>query len=216
MGMDSFAPGRKMCTSFVVQNVTPYENKTIVIFRWPIPYMTQKDLLDIPGVAESDIRASLLKGEIKHKFDTKDIKIIYSDIDLLQFNACQKAWLQSLGFTIGLDIGIDQLDGYVIDFIESQGGGGTSVYSVRNEIDLIGLQNGLNRVFYTPEIFINTIYLGNVMTIDVFHNGRKLANGIDYNLSESGGVGTGFNTVTLNFSPISSSVIRANYYVVAS
>lgn len=216
MGMDSFAPGRKKCTSFVVRNVTPYENKNINIFRWPIPYMRERDLLAIPGVAEDDIRASLLKGEIKHKFEAKDIELVYSDIDLLQFNACQKAWLKSLGFTIGLDISIDELDGYVINFIESQGGGGTSTYLWKENIDLIGLQNGMNRTFFTPDLFLDGNFEGNSFNISVFHNGRKMARDLEYTIAESGGPGTGFNTVNfVSFSPISSSTIRATYAIKA-
>lgn len=213
--MDVFAPGKKRCTSFVVRNVTPYENKNINIFRWPIPYMKERDLLAIPGVAEDDIRASLLKGEIKHKFEVKDIELVYSDIDLLQFNDCQRAWLKSVGFTIGLDIGIDQLDGYVVNFIESQGGGsGTSSYLWKQNVDLIGLQNGLNRTFFTPDLFLDGNYFGNTFSISVFHNGRKMARNLEYTISESGGPGTGFNMVNfIGFSPISSSTIRATYAI---
>lgn len=213
MSSNAFAPGFKKCGFFIVKNVTSYEHKTINIFRWPIPYMTECDLLAIPGVAEDDIRASLLKGEIKNKFEVKDIQLVYSDIDLLQFNACQKTWLQSIGFTTGLDVGIDQLDGYVVNFIESQSGG-TSTYLIRDQINLLGLQNGMNRTFYTPEIFINSIYNSNLMTISIFHNGRKLAEGLDYSLSESAGPGTGFNTIIFTFSPISSSTLRADYYII--
>jgi hypothetical protein len=124
MGMDSFAPGYKKCGAFIVRNITPTEKKTINIFRWPIPYMKERDLLQIPGVAEDDIRASLLKGEIRHKFLCGDIELVYSDIDLLQFSNCNLEFLQSLGFTTGIQIGYPQLDGYVQNLITGGGSGG--------------------------------------------------------------------------------------------
>jgi hypothetical protein len=105
MGMDSFAPYYKINGCFIVQNTSP-QVKTISIFTYPINYMQTRDLLQIPGVAESDIRASLLKGELNHKIRANDIIVVCSDIDLLQFNANQKAFLQSAGIVNGLDAGM--------------------------------------------------------------------------------------------------------------
>jgi hypothetical protein len=88
MGNNSFAPGSRNPLRFIVQNIT-IEPKTIMIFNYPINPGCTRDLLKIPGVAEDDIRSALLKGQIKHKILTGDIKIISSDIDLLQFNTAQ-------------------------------------------------------------------------------------------------------------------------------
>jgi len=104
MGNNSFAPYEKLSTSFVVKNIITNSNKVVRIFQYPIPVGKTRDLLDIPGVGEADIRASLLKGEILHKLLAKEISVITSDIDLLQFNAQQKALLQAAGITIGLDV----------------------------------------------------------------------------------------------------------------
>jgi len=111
MGMDDFAPFLKINGCFIVMNVSP-QVKTISIFKYPINYQRTRDLLQIPGVAEADIRASLLKGELQHKIRAKDIIVICSDIDLLQFNDAQKAFLQGAGITEGLEV---------------PGGGGTGI-----------------------------------------------------------------------------------------
>jgi len=103
MGMDSFAPYLKINGCFVVLNTSP-QVKTINIFQYPINYGQTRDLLMIPGVAEQDIRASLLKGELNHKIRAKDIIVICSDIDLLQFNMAQKTFLQNAGVVNGLEI----------------------------------------------------------------------------------------------------------------
>lgn len=90
---------------FVVQNIITNSNKTIKIFDYPIPVGMIRDLLKIPGVSESSIRASLLKGELRNKLIAKEIRVICSDIDLIQFNNDQKIFLLSSGVMIGLDAG---------------------------------------------------------------------------------------------------------------
>jgi len=47
----------------------------------------------------------------------------------------------------------------------------------------------------------------------VYHNGRKLQQDVEYFVSESGGVGSGYDTVNLNFSPRHKSVLIANYVI---
>jgi hypothetical protein len=211
--MDIFAPGYKKCTAFVVKNVSP-QVKTINIFNYPINYMCDRDLLQIPGVAEDDIRASLLKGEVRHKFEVEDIELVFSDIDLLQFSGCQKEWLQSVGFTIGLDIGYNQLDGYVQSLF-GQGGGATINYLWREKIPLIGLRNGSNRTFYTPDKFINGSYYGNTFNLTVEHNGKELYENIDFSIAESGGPGTGYDTVYIySFTPNVHSLLYATYTII--
>jgi len=102
MGMNDFALFSKKNGTFVVQNTSP-QIKTIKIFNYPIPYGQTRDLLQIPGVSEADIRASLLKGELQHKILAKDIIVLSSDVDLLQFNTSQKNFLQGAGIINGLD-----------------------------------------------------------------------------------------------------------------
>jgi len=102
MGMNNFAPYLKINGCFEVLNIS-LQVKTIKIFNYPINFHNTRDLLQIPGVAEQDIRASLLKGELQYKIRAKDIIIICSDIDLLQFNNNHKTFLQNAGIINGLE-----------------------------------------------------------------------------------------------------------------
>lgn len=104
MGMNDFAPDLKINGCFIVRNVTPDRGKTIKIFNYPILFNQTRDLLNIPGVSEADIRASLLKGTLRHKILAQDIVIECSDIDLLQFNQAHKEFLQSAGVVTGLEV----------------------------------------------------------------------------------------------------------------
>lgn len=84
---------------------------------------------------------------------------------------------------------------------------------IKNEAPLTGTKNGVNRVFAAPEFFVPT-------AIDVFHNGRRMTRSgveaeIEYEVSESGGLGTGFDTVTFVTAPIATSVLRMNYIAAA-
>lgn len=149
-----FAYSLKYNTHFIVKNITgtsssqlhtegynpaippPFQTqpfylspkKSINIFHYPINPGCERDLLQIPGITEEDIRASLLKGEIRHKFLCGDIALVSSNIDLLQFSDKQRAWLQSYGFTEGVTVGYDELDGYVQNLITQGGGGGITPF----------------------------------------------------------------------------------------
>lgn len=123
MGMNDFAPSLKQYGCFVVRNVTADRGKTIKIFNYPIPFNTTRDLLQIPGVGEADLRASLLKGELRHKILAKDIIVECSDIDLLQFNLDQKMFLQNAGIINGLEIGINNIDLRQLIFLADGVGG---------------------------------------------------------------------------------------------
>ena len=63
--------------------------------------------------------------------------------------------------------------------------------------------------------FINGSYGNNVFKISIKHNGRDLVEGIDYMVAESGGVGTGYDTIILNFAPKARSVLVADYVLMA-
>jgi hypothetical protein len=122
--LDEFAPGKNECGQFVVRNTSP-QKKTIFFFAgWPINLNCTRDLLQIPGVSEGDIKSSLMKGEIRNKLKNGDIQLVFSNIDLLQFNDCGIQYLEGYGFTTGVLIGINQLDGYVQQLITQGGGGG--------------------------------------------------------------------------------------------
>lgn len=203
--MDEFAPDSSPCTSFIVQNITT-EPKVVNIFNYPILPGGLRNLLLIPGVSEGDIRASLLKGTLRHKLLAQDIQIIFSDLDLLQFNLCEYAFLSNAGINIGLTVTPAQTSGFAAP---------SSVnYALQQNIALSGIKNGKNRTFFTPAPFLDGAFQGNVFHIEVFHNGRKLINGLDFSISVTGRVISGFNTINfLSFSPTALSEIYANYYV---
>lgn len=90
---------------------------------------------------------------------------------------------------------------------------------VRVGVSMVGPLDGSNRVFRTtPDHFVHAP-VGNGKTIEVWHNGRRLAQATasnpalgDYTVEESGGLGTGYDTINLlTFAPVSRSILLANY-----
>lgn len=90
---------------------------------------------------------------------------------------------------------------------------------VRVGYPLVGPKTGANRVFRTtPDHFVHDPS-GTGKTIQVWHNGRQLVQTTvsnpgsgDFTVEESGGVGTGYDTVNLlTFAPIGSSTLLASY-----
>lgn len=208
MGNNEFAQYSSPNTTFVVQNISP-QKKVIKIFNYPINFEATRDLLKIPGVSESDIRASLLKGELRHKLLAKDIYIVASDIDLLQFNTQEYLFLQAAGVDVGLKVTPGQASG----FPAGGGGSGTLDYIYKSSISLIGTKNGTNRIFFTPDKFINGSYSGNIFRPEVYHNGRRLLLNVEYRVSLTG-TGSGFNTITfISFIPNKNSQLTIDYYV---
>lgn len=195
--MDVFAPYLKRNGSFVVRNITPDRQKTIKIFNYPILYNQTRDLLQIPGVAEQDLRASLLKGELRHKILAQDIEVIESDIDLLQFNDDQKQFLRDAGIINGLQVGSGQIN-----------------VLRKEDIQLLGVVDDSNTVYTIPSgSFIqNTTY-----KIIVYKNGVKQLFLDDYFIAESGGPGTGYDTVIFTVAPTTTpapdDVLTADYYI---
>jgi len=98
-----YTPGKNPSTRFVVRNIAP-GNKRVRVFQYPIGNGLERDLLAIPGISEADIRHSLLKGQLLEKLKAKEIIVIDSDIDLLQFNDDQKAFLVAHGVNKGLEV----------------------------------------------------------------------------------------------------------------
>ncbi len=202
-GFNQFAPYLKKNKCFIVKNITEFDNrkKVIRIFDYPININCERDLLMIPGVSEESIQASLFKGEIRHKICAKDIIIVCSNINLLQFDDAEKAFLQSAGIVEGLEvIGVGRVP-----------------YLWREEKDLIGLKNNSNRTFYTSEKFLNgTFVTGDQFHIHIKHNGKDLYEGIDYTIAESSGPGTGYDIINLiSFTPVPHSLFKATYAVKA-
>jgi len=197
MPMDDFAPYYKKNGCFIVRNITPDRKKTIKIFNYPILFNETRDILQIPGVAENDIRASLLKGELRHKILAKDIVVECSDIDLLQFNNDQKQFLLDAGIIKGL-----QVDSSNMSVLRKE------------DIILLGTIDDINTVFTIPvgKFIQNTTY-----KIIVYKNGVKQLFLNDYFIAESGGPGTGYDTVILTVAPTTTpppdDVITADYYV---
>lgn len=196
----------KQCdTVFRVKNITQLsggKGKTVRIFGVPIKAGRTYDLMSIPEVSEADIRHSLLKGTLMMKIITDEITVTESNINLVQFDECQKSFLQGAGITEGLDPGSD---GY----------GGVN-YLWRQEVSLIGPKNGANKVFIIPppDKFIEGDYDDNEFHIRVEHNGRLLLKFIDYIISESGGFGTGYDTIELiSLVPSAKSKLVADYVV---
>lgn len=56
-----------------------------------------------------------------------------------------------------------------------------------------GAKDGVNLIFVIPEPIL---HIGTI-TAQIYLNGQRLKNGDDYTLSESGGPGTGYDTITL-------------------
>ncbi len=90
---------------------------------------------------------------------------------------------------------------------------------VRIGVPLVGPLDGANRIFRTtPDFFVHDIG-GTGKTIELWHNGRRLIQtpvpspeAGDYTVEESGGVGTGFDTINLlTFAPVVSSSFVADY-----
>lgn len=191
---------------FIVQNIITNINKTIQIFNYPIPVGLSRDLLRIPGVEEANIRASLLKGELRNKLVYGEIRILCSDINLLQFNMDQRDFLQAGGVVDGLCITPTEACGF-------SGGGGGINFVFKQNISPLGLRNGSNRVFTTPDKFIDGTFDGHLLRAILFHNGRLLVKDIDYTLSKSNPL-LNYDTITfISFIPNTHSQLLVSYAV---
>lgn len=79
-------------------------------------------------------------------------------------------------------------------------GGSAQIEDLRVNIRLLGTINDFNKVFTLPggEAAVDLSSSGSA-TIDTYYNGKRLEHGSsnDFVISESGGPGTGFNTIAL-------------------
>lgn len=194
--MNSFASGDVNPICFIIKNVSP-SKKQVKIFNYPTGYGQERNLMDIPGVSEDDIRTSLLKGELNTKIKAGDVIVTCSQIDLLQFNSDQQAFLQSAGITSGFQISSSNLD------------------VIRQEdIVLLGNTDGYNTLFTLPT---DLFYIQNTQyKIIVYLNGIKQHINDDYLPIETGGTGTGFDAVMFFVSPRNGDIITADYYITNS
>jgi hypothetical protein len=208
MGMNSFAPFvlPTGTSTFVVKNITgslgnPNQPKCVFIFNYPIPENGgTRDLMEIEGISEESIRASLLKGEINHKLRAQEVTILASDIDLLQFNQNQANFLYANGVTTGVQIDSSQL---------------ASLW--QQDIQLDGIVDGSNMVFTIPS---GKFLVDGTHKIVVYINGVKQVYLTDYFIAESGGPGTGYDTVVMAIAPqvlpSPIDIITADYYLANS
>ena len=75
---------------------------------------------------------------------------------------------------------------------------------------LVGVQNGSNTVFTTSTDFVHL--QAQPLSISVYLGGARLTEGCEYSVSESGGAGTGYDTVTFTaFAPDAKDIIRVTY-----
>jgi hypothetical protein len=89
-------------------------------------------------------------------------------------------------------------------------GGGVPT-DLRTNVVPIGVINGVNTVFTTPDDFIHD----GVTDEAVYLRGQRRLEGVgnDYVASESGGAGTGFDTITFAKAPRPGDNILVDYYV---
>ena len=183
-------------TKFVVLNIAP-NGKTVRLFNYPILNNQTRDLLMIPGVSEADIRYSLLKGDLYIKLKYKEIVVVESNIDLLQFNNEQRQFLETGGVDAGLEIDVENM-----------------AVIKQEDIELVGNVDSVNSIYQIPSgYFLQNDYY----KIMVYRNGVRQAFLDDYLIAESGGPGTGFDTVIFTSPPLSTpsppDLITADYYI---
>jgi len=193
---------QKQCpTVFKIKNVAS-GGKRIRVFKYPLVNGGIRDLMDIPYVSEADIRHSLLKGELFIKIICKEIIVVDSNIDLLQFDPCHKKFLEDAGIEVGLEVETDVLS--------------ELPYLWKQEAQLIGAKNNANRSFMVPfgDKFLEGNFEDNDFHIIIQHNGRRLIQNCDFIILESGGVGTGYDIVQfISFVPNPRSEIIADYVI---
>lgn len=198
VGFDTFFP-KKSSTRFVVRNISGrrgrWYKKRVRIFNQPILDEDTFDLLAIPAVSEADIRHALLKGELRIKLETRELEVVYSNIDLLQFDKDgpdnQFDFLQSVGITDGLEVT-----------------GTADLVPFYQDVSVTGTQNGSNVVFIVPDKFLYTTE----NKITVYLNGVRQQVAENFLIAESGGPGTGYDTIIFIEAPRSKDVIRVDYF----
>lgn len=78
--MSQFADSTNLGLSFIVKNNAP-QKKSLKVFNNAIPNGSTIDLAKIPGISIDDIKASVLKGEVGQKLQSKYLTFISTTID---------------------------------------------------------------------------------------------------------------------------------------
>lgn len=87
-------------------------------------------------------------------------------------------------------------------------GGQQQLTNIQFNVPLMGIKNGANLTYFTPDLFIMDGYLA----IRVYRNGQRLNPTDDFTVAESGGVGAGFDTVILiGPAPLATEKLTADY-----
>jgi len=79
---------------------------------------------------------------------------------------------------------------------------------------LIGPKDGVNVTFTTPalEKFVHNLPF---LSIQLYYNGQRLILLDDYTIAESGGSGTGYDTVVMEFPPKPGDKLMVDYVLLA-
>jgi hypothetical protein len=98
-------------------------------------------------------------------------------------------------------LSFDDADGFLAEF--------DPLESFRLDATPSGVINGSNTTFTLPESFIPS----GDLAIRVYRNGQRQTLGDDYTVTESGGAGTGFDTIEFAApcAPKDGSVLRVDY-----
>jgi hypothetical protein len=101
---------------------------------------------------------------------------------------------------------------YLVNFLSLQTASQLFISSARYRtgLDLSGARNGANLVFTAPggDKFTHNLPF---LSIQVYFNGQRLKLIDDYVILESGGSGSGYDTVVLEVAPRTSDKILADY-----
>jgi len=155
--------------------------------------------VEMPPEVKADAQAFLITN-----IGAQQLQFIYNDCSpqtgtvIHTLTGGETAWF----FTDGIDWQYVEVGG--------TGGGGGSGEKV--QIDLVGTKDGANTIFTTPDFFTQD---PSGARIRIYLNGQRLYEGVgsDYTVSESGGAGTGYDTVTLSadLAPYSFDNLFADY-----
>lgn len=156
--------------------------------------------------------------DIVFAFDESDIPSILTlyggDIEVEGNSVSIEAATRNLNFD-NASVLNDGPNRVTVDLDASPGVPGISRH--RQFVELAGVQDGVNQVFTLPEVAVHN--MPNGLQVKVYLNGLLLRPGStrDYEVSESGGVGTGYDTVTFlnGLAPKARDSLWADYVVPA-
>lgn len=156
--------------------------------------------------------------DVVFAFDASDIPSIRTlyggDIEVEGNSVSVEAATRNLNFDNAAVVN-DGPNRVTVDLDASPGVPGISRH--RQFVELSGVQDGVNQVFTLPEVAVHN--MPNGLQVKVYLNGLLLRPGStrDYEVSESGGVGTGYDTVTFlnGLAPKARDSLWADYVVPA-